>query len=46
MMLARQPARLLDFAEHPADHRAQRLLHDLVVGNQAFGGLVAHAFRW
>ena len=32
----------LDLAQHAADHRAQRLLHDLVVGDQAVGGLVAH----
>ena len=46
MMLAGQPARLLDLAKHSADNCAQRVLHDLVVGDQALGGLVAHAVRW
>ena len=46
MMLAGKAARLLDFAQHTADNGAQRILHDLVVGNQALGGLVAHACRW
>ena len=46
MMLAGQPAGLLDLAEHPPDHRAQRVLHDLVVRDQAFGGLVAHRLQW
>ena len=46
MMVAGQAAGRLDLAEHPPDHVAQRLLHDLVVGNQAFGGLVAHRLSW
>ena len=46
MMLARKAARRLDLAEHPADDGAQRVLHDLVVRNQALWGLVAHCLRW
>src|SRR6185369_15975289 len=44
MVVAGQPARLLDLAQHPADHRPQRILHDLVVRDQAFGRLVGHNF--
>jgi histidine triad (HIT) family protein len=40
MMLAGKPPGLLDLAQHPPDHRAQRLLDDLVIGNQAVGRLV------
>ena len=29
-------------AQHAPDHRAQRLLHDFVIGDQAVGRLVAH----
>ena len=43
MMLAGQPAARRDRAEHAADHGAQRLLDDLVIGNQAVGQSVAHA---
>ena len=32
----------LDLAEHPADHRTQRLLHDFVVRDQAIGCSVSH----
>ena len=46
MMRAGQRARSLDLAEHPADHVAQRLLNDLVVGNKAFGDIVAHRLSW
>ena len=46
MMVAGQLPRRLDLAEHPSDHRAQRLLHDLVIGNQTVGGLVTHAVEW
>ena len=42
MMVARKRAGPLDLAEHATDHVAQRLLHDLVVRDQAFGSLVAH----
>src|ERR1043165_6090952 len=45
MVLAGQPPGRLDLAKHPADHGAQRLLDDLVVGNQAVGRLFAHRFR-
>ena len=45
MMPAGQPAGRLDLAQHPADHGAQRLLDDLVVGDQALGRVVAHRFR-
>ena len=38
MVLAGQPARPLDFAKHAADHRAQRILHDLVVRESGFRG--------
>src|SRR3546814_12264508 len=42
MMLAGERAGRLDFAEHAPDDGAQRLLDDLVIGNQAVGRLVAH----
>ena len=42
MMRTGQAAGLLHFAQHAANHRAQRLLHDLVIGNQAVGQVVAH----
>ena len=45
MMLAGQPPGRLDLAQHPADDRAQRLLHDLVIGNQTVGRLFAHGKR-
>ena len=45
MMVARQPARLLDFAKHPPYHRPQSILHDFIVRDQAFGRLLAHASR-
>ena len=41
MMLAGQAA-LDDFAQYAADNRAQRLLDDFVVRNQAIGGIIAH----
>jgi hypothetical protein len=44
MVLAREPARLLDFAKHAPDDRPKRVLHDLVVRDEALGGLVAHVF--
>ena len=31
-----------NIAEDAADHSAQRLLHDIVIGNQAIGALVGH----
>ena len=46
MMAAGQAAGLLDLAQHAADDVAQRLLDDLVVGNQAFRRFVAHRFSW
>src|SRR5947209_19868137 len=42
MVPACKPARTLGLAQHPADHRPQCVLHDLVVRDQALGGLVAH----
>ena len=42
MMVAGQPPGRLDLAKHPPNHRAQRLLHDFVVRNQAVGRLFAH----
>jgi imidazoleglycerol-phosphate dehydratase len=42
MMLAGQ-ALARNIAEHAADDRAQRLLHYVIIGNQAFGALIAHA---
>jgi hypothetical protein len=42
MVAAGQRPGLLDLAEHPADDVAQRLLHDFVVRDQAFGRIVAH----
>src|SRR2546423_4216475 len=42
MMLAGKPARLLHLAKHPSDHRPQRILHDLIVRNQAFWSIVGH----
>src|SRR3712207_8465995 len=32
----------LDLAEHPPDHRPQRLLDDFIVGNQAVWRVLAH----
>ena len=43
MVLAGQAA-LDDLAQHPADHRAQRLLDDFVIRNQAIGGIIAHLY--
>jgi hypothetical protein len=43
-MLAREGSRLLDLPEDAPDDRAQGVLHDLVVRDQAFRGLVAHVF--
>jgi hypothetical protein len=37
MVAAGQAAILLHLAQHTADHGAQRLLDDLVIGNQAVG---------
>ncbi|KAK0363614.1 hypothetical protein LTR94_014342 [Friedmanniomyces endolithicus] len=42
MMRARQAAGLLHFAQHAADDRAQGLLHDFVIGNQAVGQVFTH----
>lgn len=42
MMVARQPIHR-DIAEHAANHSAQRLLHYIVIGNQAIDMLFAHA---
>ena len=43
-MISRQfAAALLDFAEHTAYHRAQSLLHDFIVWDQAVGRIIAHA---
>ena len=36
-------AALLDFAQHPADHRTQGFLDDGIIGDQAVGRVVAHA---
>jgi hypothetical protein len=33
----------LDLAKHTANHCAQGLLHDRVVGDQAVGRIIAHA---
>ena len=41
-----QAAGLFDLAQDPPDHGPQRLLHDLVVGNQAFRGFVVHRLSW
>ena len=41
MMVARQAVQR-NVAEHSADHRTQRLLHDVIVGNQAIGTLFTH----
>ena len=41
MMFAGKAARR-HIAEHTADHSAQRLLHDVVIGNQAVGCIVGH----
>jgi imidazoleglycerol-phosphate dehydratase len=42
MMLTRQ-AIGRNIAQNPAYHRTQCLLHHVIIGNQAFGALVAHA---
>jgi imidazoleglycerol-phosphate dehydratase len=42
MMLAGKPAGR-DIAQNATDDRPQRLLHDIVVGNQAIRGILAHA---
>jgi imidazoleglycerol-phosphate dehydratase len=41
MMFARQPA-CRDIAKHAPHHRAQCLLHHVIIGNQAIGMLFAH----
>ena len=46
MVPAGQPAGLLDLVQHAPDHFAQRLLDDLVIGNQGLRGFVAHGFSW
>ena len=42
MMLAGQMVRPLDLREHAADHGAQRILHDFVIGNQAVANVITH----
>jgi len=42
MMVARQAVQR-DIAEHATNHRAQCLLHHVVIGNQAIGMLFTHA---
>ena len=42
MMRARQHVRMADLSQHAPDDRAQGLLHDFVIGNQAIGLMVAH----
>ena len=46
MVLAGEAAGQLDFAQYPPDHGTQRVLHNLVVGNQAFRRLVGHRLSW
>ncbi len=46
MVAAGQPTRLLDLAQHAPHNGPQGVLYDLVVWNQALGGLVAHIDRW
>ena len=41
MVIARQAAGS-DLPQYTADNRAQCLLHNIVVGNQAFGNIIAH----
>src|SRR5690606_7822898 len=43
VVAGQRAAAALDRAEHAPDYRAQRLLHDLVVRDQAVGRLFAHA---
>src|SRR5436190_6861047 len=45
MVVAGERAGLLDFAKHAPYHRPQRILHDFIVRDQAFGRLLAHAPR-
>ena len=45
MMLARQAVITDDLAEHAADHGAQRILHDFIIGNQAVAYIVTHGAR-
>src|SRR3546814_19595628 len=42
MMLAGQAVAALDLRQHAADHGAQRVLHDFIVGNQAVADFVTH----
>jgi hypothetical protein len=46
MVSAGERARLFDLSEDSADDGAQCVLYDLVVRDQALGGLVAHNVRW
>ncbi len=45
MVRAGQPAALFHLPQHAADHRAQGVLDDLVIGNQAVGRTFAHALQ-
>src|SRR3546814_18702445 len=42
MMLAGQAVAALDLRQHAADHGAQRVLHDFIVGNQAVADVFTH----
>ena len=46
MMLAGQPAGLLDLAQHAPDHRAQRVLDDLVVRESGFRASRRSCLSW
>src|SRR3546814_12036690 len=42
MMLAGQSVAAHDLRQHAADHGAQRILHDFVIGNQAVADVFTH----
>jgi hypothetical protein len=42
MVVSGQRAGRRDLVQHPSDNGAQRLLDDLVIGNQAVGRRLAH----
>src|SRR3546814_11727423 len=42
MMLAGQAVAAHDLRQHAADHGAQRILHDFVIGNQAVADVFTH----